>query len=212
MTDRIRTTGHSPDRGRSDPGSQRSEIDWAELLARIEDSARATAAGDDPAAAERILKERARQLAVPPAPPPTEEPVELLGFTLGGRRFAIESRFVMAAVRDVRATPLPGATPPVAAVAAWRGRVMTVLDLRSALAAPTGPANAQPHMLVLGATQPELGILADGVDALVGVAPSELHEVPEGTPARVEYLRAVAPDAVPVLDAAAILRLHAVDA
>ncbi|HEX5581528.1 MAG TPA: chemotaxis protein CheW [Gemmatimonadaceae bacterium] len=208
----------SRDPARSDqdePADERDERGWAELLARIEHSARATAgvADPDPAVAARLLEERARRLAVRPAPAPAEMPVELLGFSLGGRRFAVESRFVVATVRDVHPTPLPGAVAPVAAVVAWRGRVMTVLDMRSALGIPAGaPVPQQPRMLVLGGTDPELGILVDSVDTLATLAPSELHEVPEGTHARVEYLRAMAPDAVPVLDAAALLHLHAADA
>lgn len=208
----------SPEAG-SDPVGERDAIGWVELMARMEDAARATAGGEhDAATAARILQERARRLAARPDAASSEEPVELLAFTLGGRRFAIESRFVVAVVRDVHPTPLPGAAPPVAAVAAWRGRVMTVLDMRSALAASSGPApqagaaGARSHMLVLGETEPELALLADAVDTIVTLSPSALHDVPEGTPVRVEYLRAMAPDAVPVLDAAAILRLHAVDA
>ncbi|HEY0971115.1 MAG TPA: chemotaxis protein CheW [Gemmatimonadales bacterium] len=168
---------------------------------------------DDPAAAARILEERARRLAMRPAAATTGELVELLGFTLGGSRLAIESRFVVAVVREVLPTPLPGAVAPVAAVVAWRGRVMTVLELHTVLAAAAGaPSRALPHMLVLGETAPELGLLVDDVDALVTIEASELRPVPEGTPARAEYLNAMAPDTIPVLDAAAILRLHAADA
>ncbi len=195
-------------------------VDWAELAARVEDSARATGeasdpAADDPAAAARILEERARRLAVRPDPEDGGERIELLSFTLAGSPFAIEAGFVVAVVRGVEPTPLPAAAAPVAAVVPWRGRVMTALDLHTVLAVAGVTADATTGggrlMLVLGEADPELGILVDGVSTLVTLPLSELHEVPQGTPARVEYLRAMTPDAVPVLDAAAILRLHALD-
>lgn len=185
---------------------------WAEVAARVEEWSRSLESGaSDPEADRRLLEERARKLAVRPSVQPVEEPVELLRFEVGGRDHAIESRYVVAVVRDVRPTALPGAAPPVVAVVAWRGRVMTVLDLRQALAAPRQPAGGHQHLVVLGDSGPELGVLVDGVDSLVTHLPSELHPVPEGTPARAEYLRAITPDTVIVLDAAAILRIHAAD-
>ncbi|HEU4629128.1 MAG TPA: chemotaxis protein CheW [Gemmatimonadaceae bacterium] len=194
------------------PRARRSPRDlenvaWAELHARVEEVGRTLAGGSaaDPAA---VLAARARELARVPAAPDAEPALEVLGFTLGERTFGIESHHVHEVLRDVRLTPLPGAAAPVTAVVAWRGRILTVLDLRGALGAPPGPAPAT-RLLVLGDERPELGLLADDIGTLTPLAATALHPLPEGATAQREYVRAITDDATVLLDGAAILRLHA---
>ena len=183
-------------------------VAWSELHARVEEVGRVLAAGESSVDPTAVLAERARALARVPEAPAAEDAVEILGFTLGERAFGIESRFVHEVLRDVRATPLPGAAAPVVAVVASRGRILTVLDLRAALGAPAG-SGAPRRLLVLGEERPELGLFADGVSTLSSHFTTQLHPLPDGAVARREYVRAITDDATILLDGAAILRLHA---
>ncbi|HEX6630751.1 MAG TPA: chemotaxis protein CheW [Gemmatimonadaceae bacterium] len=192
------------------PRSKRDleSIAWSELHARVEEVGRVLAAGQEVADPAAVLAGRARELARVPEAPAAEGAIEVLGFTLGARAFGIESCYVHEVLRDVRATPLPGAAAPVAAVVAWRGRILTSLDLRATLGAPA--AGAPPRqLLVLGDERPELGLFVDAVSVLSSYLPAQLHPLPDGTVARREYLRAIADDATVLLDGAALLRLHA---
>ena len=187
--------------------AQHREVDWSELHARVENSGRALRDGAAATSeqAQALLQRRARELARPLATGRAVEQLELLHLTIGGERYAIETRYVVEVLRHPTAAPLPGAVRPVAAVVAWRGRILTALDLRAGGGAlPDRPA----VLAVLGRERAELGLLADTVDGVGDVALDTLTAVPEGPTAWRNYLRAVTADAEPVLDGAALLDRH----
>jgi purine-binding chemotaxis protein CheW len=93
-------------------------------------------------------------------------------------------------------------------VTAWRGELLTILDLRAALGLSITALNDLSWVIVLGEDRPAFGILADAVRELVNLPAFAVREPPEGIAAQREYLRGVTPDAVLVLEATKLLQLH----
>lgn len=184
-------------------------VDWAELRERVEAAGRAVA-GETAASPEQVrqvLEERARALARPALPPTAGDTLELITFALANEAYAVESRFVQAVLRLAELAPLPGAEPPVFGLTAWRGELLTILDLRRVLGLSVGALNDLSRLIVLGEERPTFGILADAVRELVTLPASEVREPPEGVAAKREYLRGVTVGAVLVLDGEQLLRL-----
>jgi purine-binding chemotaxis protein CheW len=132
--------------------------------------------------------------------------VEMLGFTVGRERFAVESRFVFSVVQLANLVPLPGAQTPVVGLTPWRGDVLTVLDLRRVVGGAPRALDDLGKVIVLGETGPEFGVLADTLDGLLPVDPTALH--PLSATRNVEIpglLRGVTADAVHVLDAKTLI-------
>lgn len=187
----------------------RAQLDWAEIRERVEAAGRAVA-GETAASPERmseVLEERARALARAAVPPPAGEALEVITFTLANEIYAVESRLVVAVFRLTDLSPLPGAEPPVCGVTAWRGELLTMLDLRPLLGLSPTALNDLSRVIVLGEERPAFGVLADAVRELVILPASEVREPPEGTAAGREYLRGITGEAVLVLDAMKLLRI-----
>lgn len=163
---------------------------------------------DSPERARELLDQRAKALATPAAPPRLDG-IEVVAFALGSERYAVESRYVLAVFRLAELALLPGAAPPVVGVTAWRGDLLTVVDLRSALGIPaSGPGDLN-RVIVLGDAQPVLGVLADDVTGAASLSAAVIREPPDGIAAQREYLRGVAPEALLVLDGQKLLDLLA---
>jgi purine-binding chemotaxis protein CheW len=168
-------------------------------------------AADD--AARLVLEARARALARPivAAARGAEGGEEMVVFTLARERYAVASQRVLAVTRLRTLTPLPGALPPVVGVTAWRGLVLTLVDLRALTGAVATGLDDLSYVLVLGAERPIVGVLADAVEELVRFAPDDVLRLPElraGVEgARLGALRGVTRDARLVLDAERLLAL-----
>jgi purine-binding chemotaxis protein CheW len=157
------------------------------------------------AGARTLLEDRARALARPLAAPVVGD-VELLTFGLADEVCALESRYVVEVHRLTDLALLPGAQPPVLGVTAWRGGLLTILDLRPLLGVAAGALNDLGRVIVLGETQPAFGILADAVLDLVCVGVSDIVAPPDGVAVRREFLRGVTGEVVLVLDGQRLLR------
>src|ERR1700712_3030428 len=163
---------------------------------------------DRPVMTDRdILEARARRLARRVAGDDGATfGVEVLGFTVGRERYAIESRFVFAVVQLVDLVPLPGAKAPVVGLTRWRGDVLTALDLRRVVGGAPGALDDLGRVIVMGQTSPEFGVLADILDGLLLVDPSALHALRSDRNVEIPGLiRGVTSEAVHVLDAAVLI-------
>jgi purine-binding chemotaxis protein CheW len=162
----------------------------------------------DPDRAHEILAERARALARPLIPPAWGAATEALTFELGNETYALEARYLRAVFQLHQLAPIPGATPPVFGVSAWRGALLTILDLRQLLGLPTTGLTDMNQVLVLGEARAAFGILADAAVGLVKIPVSAIRPPAEGVAIRREYLRGITPEAIVVLDATKLLQLH----
>lgn len=183
--------------------------DWSDIRRRLDesreglrDSVRVT-----PEQAHEMLAERARALARRPEWKREETMREALVFGVAGQRYAIESRFVVEVFHLSELALLPGAEPPVIGVLGWRGRLLTVMDLRAMLGLPTTGLDDLGRVIVLGDARPEFGVLADVVEEITTLAESEVRVPQRGIQVSERYVRGVALDAVLVLDAAELLRV-----
>lgn len=155
-----------------------------------------------------VLAERARSLARPALTPPAGDVLELITFALANEVYALESRYVVAVFQLTDLSPLPGAEPPMFGATAWRGELLTILDLRRVLSLSTAALNDLCRVIVLGEERPVFGILADAVRELVTLPAAGVRQPTEGIATGGEYLRGITADAVLVLDAAKLLHLH----
>jgi purine-binding chemotaxis protein CheW len=186
----------------------RAPVDWEEVRRRIGAAGRAIAGEFDhsPEHVRRVLQERARLLARPLAPPRPEDLLEVITFQAGAEWYAFETRYVLGVFRPTALAPLPGADPPVFALAAWRGEILTVLDLR---AAGTSAAALQTdtRILVLGEDHEAFGVLADRAGGIMTLEP---HEIVAQGPEAAEAVPLLGGtrEAVLVIDARTLIHSH----
>lgn len=161
---------------------------------------------EQPRDPQAILEERARHLARPLTSSAPSFAIEMLTFGLGRERYAVESRFVFAVFQLVDFVPLPGAQAPVFGLTRWRGDVLTLIDLRSIVGGATHALDDLARVILLGTSGPEFGMLADVVDEMILVDPTQLFPPPSarggGGPG---VIRGVTAQGVQVLDAAALI-------
>jgi purine-binding chemotaxis protein CheW len=157
--------------------------------------------------AREILEERARHLARPLASSSaTSSAVEVLSFGLGREHYAVESSLVFAVFQLVEFVPLPGAQRPVFGLTRWRGDVLTLIDLRGLVGGATHALDDLARVIVLGHGTPEFGLLADFVEEMVLVDPTQLFPSPsERSGEGAGIIRGVTADGLQVLDATALI-------
>jgi purine-binding chemotaxis protein CheW len=139
-------------------------IDWAEVRARLSaiDAALEGALALSPERARAVMDERARRLAEAPAREKGAA-YEVVTFSLGGERYAVEIRDVMEVTRAADVAPLPGAPPALAGVAAIRGEIAPVLDLKKLFGVRGEGAPEGRRLIVLGGERAEIVLMADAV-------------------------------------------------
>ena len=118
---------------------------------------------------------------------------QLITFEIGGRQLGID----IMAVREIRAwspaTPLPHAPAHVGGVLNLRGMILPVMDLRQQLGWGKTDSNARHVIIVVRVGENLRGLVVDGVNDIVTIAPDAIQPVPEvgeAVPAR--YLRGIA--------------------
>jgi purine-binding chemotaxis protein CheW len=110
----------------------------------------------------RVLRERAKALARPPAADADAgDSHEVLEFALASERYAIATRHV----REVHAlrqlTPLPGAPAFVRGIVNVRGRIVPVVDLKEFLGLPQSGITDLHRVILVGNDALEFGLVAD---------------------------------------------------
>lgn len=186
----------------------RTEIDWAairERLARATGATRATQVGS--AEARRLLDDRARKLAQPPAEEPLAgESLRLATFTLAGERYGVETRWVREVCRFVDFTPIPGSADFLVGVTNLRGEILAVFDLQRFFGLSDKAVTDLSRVVVFGEDRHEFGILADEVHDIVRLGLTDVLEPPASTPsAGRPYMLGVTSTALVVLDGKRLL-------
>lgn len=157
---------------------------------------------------QELLAARARALARPPAREVDRDQLQLLTFSLGGERYAIELRHVVEVFRLSSLSLLPGAAAPTLGLAAWRGELLPVLDLRRILGLPAPGLDDLRFAIVLGEERAPVAVLADAVNEVLSTARERVGPPPEGVAVRRDCVRGVTEDARLVLDAERLLETH----
>lgn len=187
----------------------RGDVDWADVRRRIDEASERLRESwrRTPEQSRRILEDRARDLARMSAPDTAPDTVEVLRFAVGGQGYAIESRYAVEVFRLHDLALIPGAEMPVVGVIGWRGRLLTILDLRAMLGASTTALDDLAYVVVLGEERAAFGVLVDSVEEITALAPAMWSVGERGIRVNERYVRGVLPDAALMLDAAALLRV-----
>ena len=191
---------------RHDPGAV---VDWAALQRRLDD-ARAAADRDvtsDPQATRAILERRAAHLARPLDTAARHDTNAVITFQLGPETCGIDARLVLNVFRLGGLALLPGAPAPVHGVTMWRGEVLTLLDLRGLLGISTGALTDLGRVMVVGRSRASFGFLADRVDGVRAISPTDLHPPPGLVAGRKGLVKGITSDALLVLDGEEVLGL-----
>jgi len=160
-------------------------------------------------AARAVLVKRARQLAQPIVDPghhsaDSGSGNSVIVVRIGDERVGIALDHTTEVYRANELTPIPGARPPVVGVVAWRGRVLTVLDIAHTRRGPIVITDAT-RILVIGKRTVSFGIVADDVEDVQDLNTLDLKPVENTSPARLEIIRGMTNDALVVLDVAALI-------
>jgi purine-binding chemotaxis protein CheW len=194
----------------TDPLRTAPAFDWQEVSRRLEASASALAAldRDDPAAQERLLRERAAALAAAAAPG-TERPadgIEVLAFQCAGERYAFEAAWVARVLPLLPLSVIPGLPGFFAGVCICEGEVLAVLDLRVLLGLPLTALADPAALIVLRGEDNCFAVLAEAIDGTRRFAPGGIgHCLPMLADLDQSYLLGVAPDRTALLDARRLL-------
>jgi purine-binding chemotaxis protein CheW len=164
-----------------------------------------TASLMSPEAARELLERRARALARRPPEIAQDAMIEVVEFQIGGERYAIESRQILAVFTLTDLVPIPGAVAPLAGITVWRGNVISLLDVRAALGLSSTALNDLRFVIVVGEARSCAGIL---VDALQGIATRRAAEFGAPTQERSRYGRGLSTDAIMLIDGANLARQH----
>lgn len=156
---------------------------------------------DGSAEVERILRERAKTLAIPPRQAMAAGAMlELLEFKLASERYALETRHVQDVhpLRDL--TPLPGTPAFVLGIVNVRGRILPVLDLKKFFDLPERGLTDLHRIILVRGHDLEFGLLADVIVGVSSVAADSLQpSLPTLTGIRAEYLKGIGADRLVVL-------------
>jgi purine-binding chemotaxis protein CheW len=159
-----------------------------------------------PERAREVLRTRARELArKPPSQARDDQTTDAITFVLAGERYAVETRAVVEVFRLTSLTTLPGAEAPTLGLTAWRGRLLTIADLRAALGVPTGALNDMSYVIVLGMERAAFGVLADAMHDVITLEASAVLRPAHGLVARRAAIRGVTADGVMVIDSTRLI-------
>ncbi len=183
-------------------------LDWQAAYARLAAEAEALARGGapPPEVVRRVLAERARQWAQPPAAPAAaREPLAVVGFALGDARYALAVQEAVEAAPLPDVTPLPRVPAPLRGVVYHRGRVVPVVDLRLLLGPAGAPGALAPLVVIAAAGEAVVGLLADALLGTVEVDAADLLPAPTTGAGGPTLVRGVTREQLIVLDLEAIL-------
>jgi purine-binding chemotaxis protein CheW len=156
---------------------------------------------------ERILRARAKALAIPPRRSMSAGAMlELLEFRLASERYALETRHVRGVhpLRDL--TPLPCTPAFVLGIVNVRGRILPVLDLKKFFDLPEHGLTDLHRIILVQENDLEFGLLADVIVGVRSVAADSLQpSLPTLTGIRAEYLKGIGEERLVVLEMERIL-------
>lgn len=181
-------------------------INWQEINRQLEKNRQALEQGFKPCPKERrrIFKERARALAKEQKRQEADsEVITLVEFMISRERYGIELYHVREVYPLNDLTPLPGVPSFVSGIINFRGKVISVIDLRKFFDLPEKGLTNLARVIILHNEEMEFGLLADEILGVKSISPATLQAtLPTLTKVRSEYLKGVSCNGLVVLDGA----------
>ncbi len=103
----------------------------------------------------------------------------LVGFLVGGIRYAVPIKHVREITNPMPITLLPNAPPVVVGVADHRGEVITVVDLRVHFGMPPSQQTSREKWILLQMSAEPLGLVVDAVTEVFGTAGQAMRAPPQ---------------------------------
>lgn len=119
------------------------------------------------------------------------QPLQVLVFEVGGRRYALPAGDVQELLRAVSIIPLPRAPAIIEGIINLRGRIVPVLDVRTRFRLPPRPLEPSDHFIVARAGGRVVALRVDRAVDLVQLEAADLEEAGAVVPG-VEYVAWVA--------------------
>lgn len=154
----------------------------------------------------RVLQARARALARVPHSVDESERLDVVVFRLAHEHYAVETRYLREVAVLEQITPVPCTPAFVLGIMNLRGKIVSVLDLKTFFDLPVRGLTDLDKVMVLEDGDMGFAVLADAIDGVRRVPLAELQKnliTVAGT--RAEYLRGIVPGPLMILDAARLL-------
>jgi purine-binding chemotaxis protein CheW len=181
--------------------------DWDTLYQRLAAARTAVSQGVTPDVEREILRKRAQALArQPDHGADTGAVLECLEFLLAYESYAIEVAWVAGACPLKDITPLPGTPAFMAGIINVRGRILSVIDIRTFFDLPAKGLTDLNKVVILQDGVMEFGILVDGIIGTRSIPLNEVQPPPATlTGIREEYLKGVTRERIAILDGKRLL-------
>ncbi len=161
-----------------------------------------------------VWQRRAAALATPLHVAAAGTTLELLIFSLGGKRYGIKVKHVREIYSVRQITPVPRTPDFVVGVFSARGRLLSVIDLHAFLSLPKASLTHHSNIIVIASEdqgigskdEMELGLLADEVENVLTLFEDELTPMVSSlNDSQVEFTLGVTADMLVVLNLEALL-------
>ncbi|CAG1769264.1 Chemotaxis protein CheW [uncultured bacterium] len=185
--------------------AEKGKIDWDAVKERLRKADEALAETSGRSRGKELLRKRASVLAAAGEREIDSEETQAVVFKLASERFAFEASFLVEVCNAAEIVPVPCTPDFVLGIMSLRGRVVSIIDLRSFFEFSERGISDMNKLLVLSNGQMSFGVLADLVEGVRPFRQGELKKLPTLSGVREEYLVGVSPDGVTVLDAGKLL-------
>jgi len=152
----------------------------------------------------RVLAQRTRAFAQVQDTHQQEDTIDLLVFSVRGRRCAAPLCEVREVITSDQITPLPGAPGLLVAVVNYHGTIVGIADLGSILGLPPAAPDYPSPIVLTEAGSMLWGLLASHVEGIVTTPVDDLAQSPERPGTSGGFVRAVTRDGVAFLDLATV--------
>lgn len=188
--------------------------DWKTIHEHLQASQRALEQGWHPSPDEtlQILKHRAQILAEKPKiPEEATDIISVMEFELGEETYAIELSYIDEVCPVKEITPLPGAPDYIIGIMNVRGKIMSVLDIKTFFDIPKKGLTHLSQVIMLHSDLMEFGILVDhSIGPRVIAVNSIQSSLTAFTGLRKKYLKGVTTEQIVFLDVDKILTDQAI--
>ncbi|MEA3187169.1 MAG: purine-binding chemotaxis protein CheW [Chthoniobacter sp.] len=183
----------------SEPDARR----WKDIHARLAAVTDRIDSGFAPDIAQQreILHQRAQTLARPPESETKPSSLDVVVFTLGKERYAVESSFVDEVQPLEAMTKVPGVPSFVTGIMNLRGTMLTLLDIKEFFDLPRSGITDVHKIIIVRNKDVQAGLIADKLIGVQTIPIGDLQEsLPTLTGIRADYLRGVTAGCLVILD------------
>ncbi len=157
-----------------------------------------------PAEKRQILKARADALAKKEEMSDADEAcLQVAVFLLAHETYGVELTYIREVCLLKEITRIPSVPSFVLGIIAFRGQILSLIDLKKIFDLPVQQIDERSRVIVLHSDTMEFGILADEVIGVMAIPLSRIQGTYQGMGA--EYLRGITPDRMAILDAKELL-------